>query len=565
LGTSRTKVKSQDLNQKKPRRSEMSPRIHNLGLPRIGEKRELKFALEKYWKGDMSEKALLETADALQDRLWEVQIQQGQDFLTVGDFSLYDHVLDASFLLGHLPDRFQNLPRQGSALEAYFAAARGITLAQDGQEKRNLPAQALTKWFDTNYHYLVPELEPQTHFSLQKDRLSRTIQRAKGHGHPLKYKVLGPLTYLYLCQDKRKPASLESIMKRKSSELRLVPKLDYLPELLRVFQELFAFLTDQGITWIQVDEPFLVYDDMSQDWIRSFTGAYEILGPQFPLILTSYFDHLGDNLPTFLAAPVSGFHLDYPAHRNELHQIQADLNPQQILSLGVVSGRNVWSSNLLEISEGLEDLSQKLGERLWLAPSADLLHLPWSLSIESLPAALEGRLAFAVERLTELRRLKAQLNGEQPWTPEEKEKYHRIQKAGDAVIKERRQKIADLEEGEFHRVPPQERQRLQQARWGLPNFPTTTIGSFPQTPTIRKLRRLHNTGELTEKSYRLNIQQIIKENIANTGGDRPGCSGSRGTGAIRYGEFFCRRPGGLLAVPGRAGCSPTGAAVSDLR
>jgi 5-methyltetrahydropteroyltriglutamate--homocysteine methyltransferase len=502
----------------------MSVVIHNLGLPRIGQGRELKFVLEKYWKGAIPWEEVQTTAREVKEANWEAQKSTGQDYLTLGDFSYYDHVLDTGFLLGHVPQRFQSLLEDANPQEAYFAAARGLSLmektsSQDrGISSQQIPPQALTKWFDTNYHYLVPELEEGTSFGFDPQGTSRRaaqtiaeqVRQARAYGLPLKFKVLGPLSYLYLSQDKRPYRKVEA----KSTGFP-DPRLDYLPELLGAYQDLFAFLRAQGIAVFQVDEPVLVLDSLGEDWLGAFEQAYGVIGPLYPIILTTYFGDLGENLRPFLGAPVRGFHLDLEAHRARLEEILEPLGEEQVLSLGVVPGRNVWAADLEELQQMLSPLAAALGERLWLAPGSDLLHLPWSIAEEDPPQELKGRLAFAYERLQELKTLQALLQGSKELSAEERQAYAQRREGIQQLRQARQARVEALGSGEnFHRLPAAQRQTLQQSRLGLPDYPTTTIGSFPQTGTIRKLRKLYRQGVLTERNYRLNIQQIIRENIA---------------------------------------------------
>lgn len=471
--------------------------LHNLGFPRIGRKRELKKALEAYWQGQSSESELEQTAAQLRAQNW--QLQQGLDWLPVGDFSLYDQVLDLSFTLGNIPARLQHLA--GSELDNYFRLARGRS-AQDSACSC-IHAGEMTKWFDTNYHYIVPEVTAQTEFSLQSSRLLRQFREAKAQGIQAKPVLIGPLTYLWLCK-----------AKDQSEPLTLLPRL------LPVYQQLLQVLQQAGAEWIQLDEPILA-TELSESWQLAFVSAYSLLAEvPVKLLLASYFGRLGANLPLLQALPVAGIHLDAVRGRAEVQQVLQGLAPQQVLSLGVIDGRNIWKTDLTAVLDWLEPIAALLGDRLWLAPSCSLLHVPVDLDSEQkLLPELKNWLAFAKQKLQELQILGLALNQGRLLVAEAL-----IDNA--AAITSRRQSALvhnPAVQQALQQIRPEQAQRKspylvraqqQAARFALPLYPTTTIGSFPQTTAIRQARLALKKGTISAAQYRDQMQTEIAHAVA---------------------------------------------------
>ncbi|EJI85826.1 5-methyltetrahydropteroyltriglutamate--homocysteine S-methyltransferase [Alishewanella aestuarii B11] len=471
--------------------------LHNLGFPRIGRKRELKKALEAYWQGQSSESELEQTAAQLRAQNW--QLQQGLDWLPVGDFSLYDQVLDLSFTLGNIPARLQHLA--GSELDNYFRLARGRS-AQDSACSC-IHAGEMTKWFDTNYHYIVPEVTAQTEFSLQSSRLLQQFREAKAQGVQAKPVLIGPLTYLWLCK-----------AKDQSEPLALLPRL------LPVYQQLLQTLQQAGAEWIQLDEPILA-TELSEPWQLAFVGAYSLLAEvPVKLLLASYFGRLGANLPLLQALPVAGIHLDAVRGRAEVQQVLQGLAPQQVLSLGVIDGRNIWKTDLTAVLDWLEPIAALLGDRLWLAPSCSLLHVPVDLDSEQkLLPELKNWLAFAKQKLQELQILGLALNRGRLLVAEAL-----IDNA--AAIASRRQSALvhnPAVQQALQQIRPEQAQRQspypvraqqQAARFALPLYPTTTIGSFPQTTAIRQARLALKKGTISAAQYRDQMQTEIAHAVA---------------------------------------------------
>ncbi len=474
---------------------------HNLGFPRIGKKRELKFALERYWKGEITELALTDIAAELNARHW--QDQAVLDWIPVGDFSLYDHVLDTSFLLGNIPARAAALP--GSELDRYFRVARGRS-ANDSACSC-VHAGEMTKWFDTNYHYIVPEFDSATRFSLNATRLLEQIRQARQFHRQIKPVIIGPVTYLWL--GKSKDGS---------------DKLELLDDLLAAYAQLFQSLQQAGVEWVQIDEPVLVME-LSEAWKYALRKAYfQLQASPLKLMLTTYFGQLQDNLQLACELPVAGLHLDAISAQDEVAKVIDWLPSHKILSLGVVNGRNVWKTDLTATLDWLEPVAARLQDRLWLAPSCSLLHVPVDLDSEQkLDAEIRTWLAFALQKLDEVKLLAAALNHGRESVAAQ---LHSNRAAIDSRSQSRRvhrdnvkARVLAIDEAmELRRSGYRQRAALQREKFQLPLFPTTTIGSFPQTQQIRKIRQAFRTGQLSERDYReamrLEIEACVYEQEA---------------------------------------------------
>lgn len=467
---------------------------HNLGFPRIGKNRELKFALEKYWKGTISEQALLEIATDLRAQHW--QDQALLDWIPVGDFSLYDHVLDTSFMLGNIPARVSAL--SGSAMDNYFRVARGRSVS-DSSACSCVSAGEMTKWFDTNYHYIVPEFDKNTQFSLNSSRLLEQIQQAKQTHPQVKPVILGPVTYLWLGKSKDG-----------------MDKLDLLDDLLNVYAQLLHELENAGIQWVQVDEPILVME-LTQEWKHALRKTYyQLQATPINLLLTTYFGELQDNLQLACELPVDGLHLDAVMAKDEIAKVIDWLPSHKILSLGVINGRNIWKTDLTETLDWLEPIYARLQDRLWLAPSCSLLHVPVDLGSEQkLDADIQSWLAFAMQKLNEVAVLAKALDHGRDSVAE-------ILQENSAAITSRKQskrvhqaavkaRVLEINAAMGTRQSPyHQRAIVQREKFQLPLFPTTTIGSFPQTQEIRQTRRDFREGKLSESAYRQAMQKEIE-------------------------------------------------------
>ncbi|KFI08522.1 5-methyltetrahydropteroyltriglutamate--homocysteine S-methyltransferase [Massilia sp. BSC265] len=465
---------------------------HNLGFPRIGTHRELKFALERYWKDPSLDSDLQAQASRLRARHWARQ--SALDFVPVGDFSLYDGVLDMSFTLGNIPERARR--HGGSPLDQYFRVARGRATVDDACGC--VHAGEMTKWFDTNYHYIVPEFDGATRFALDTTRLREQLQEARDAGVRAKPVILGPLTYLRLGKSKD------------GSE-----RLALLPALLPVYAELLDWLGAEGVEWVQVDEPALV-TDLDARWRQACADAYAHLAGHGPkLLLATYFGALEENLSLACALPVAGLHLDAIAAPHEVEAAIALLPSDRVLSLGVIDGRNVWKTDLHATLAWLEPVARRLGERLWIAPSCSLLHVPADLELETgMDPELRSWLAFAVQKLEELRLLQSALDHGRVGVQD-------ALIANAAAVDRRRasprvhqpqvaEAVGALSPALGRRASPHaQRAAVQAAVLALPPYPTTTIGSFPQTPEIRQARLRHKRGELGDDGYRAAMQAEI--------------------------------------------------------
>ncbi len=461
---------------------------HIPGYPRIGAGRALKTALEGYWNGTLPAESLVAAAQQLRLAHWEKQAAT-LGCLTVGDFSLYDHVLDHALLWGAVPARFGVEGEPG--LAEYFALARG---------NAHQPALEMTKWFDTNYHYLVPELSPHQAFSLHPQALLAQVEEARRFGRPLKVVLLGPVSFLYLS---KAPGG---------------DRLQGLDSLVRCYDALLALLAQHQVEWVQMDEPILAFE-LAPHWQAAFERAYGALGKHRPpVLLTTYFGDVSHHIDLITRLPVEGVHLDLVrAPQQQAAWLEA-LPAHWVLSAGIVDGRNVWRLPLDTACRQLQGLRDKLGERLWIATSCSLLHVPVTLAEETgLDAELRTWLAFADEKLEELRVLAAALTQ----GPEaESAAFAAARQAllsrrlsprvHDRAVKDR---LLTLPQTGTRRPRPfAERRALQQARLQLPLLPTTTIGSFPQTTEIRAQRAAFRRGTLTAEAY----QAAIRAEVART-------------------------------------------------
>jgi 5-methyltetrahydropteroyltriglutamate--homocysteine methyltransferase len=430
-----------------------------LGYPRIGPHRELKRALESYWAGETDQAALLRTGADLRAASWRRLAGLGLDHVPVGTFSYYDHVLDTALLVGAVPDRF----RAPSTLDTYFAMARGTAAT---------PPLRMTKWFDTNYHYLVPEIGPDTAFALAPEPLRAELAEAAALGLRARPVVLGPVTFLLLAE----PAP--------GSPPGFTP-LDRLPDLLPVYAELLA---DLPTDWVQLDEPALVADRTGAE-LSAVRTAYDALGDRSDrpgLFVATYFGDPGPALPVLAGTPVEAIGLDLvrgPAPAVDL--------PAKTVVAGVVSGRDVWRT---DPAAALGRLDGIRAARVTVSTSCSLLHVPYDLDAEpDLDPALRDRLAFADQKVAEVLALAAA------------DRPH-------ATVQPRPSTSVTPRDG--HRSPYQVRRAAQAGRLRLPVLPTTTIGSFPQTPDLRAARAAHAAGRLDTGAYEDRLRAEIRHVIA---------------------------------------------------
>ena len=457
--------------------------FHLSGYPRVGAKRELKFAVEAYWKGAKSEAELQETAAEIRRLNWATQKAAGADLVPVGDFSFYDHVLDLLCTLGGIPSRF-GFDAANLTLEQYFQLARGNATQM---------AMEMTKWFDTNYHFIVPEWSADTEFKVNAKNLIAQIKEAKAQGHDIKPTLVGPITLTYLGKKKEDfGCRIEKIL---------------LPKLLPAYTQLLRELAAEGVDWIQIDEPILA-TDVAQVWLDAFAPVYkELANTGVRIILGTYFAGVAEHVKLLGSLPVHGVHIDCVRAPEQLAVFAEQFPTNKVLSVGLIDGRNVWKANLTQVIDTLEPVKAKFQNNLWIAPSCSLLHSPQDLAVEEkLNGEIKSWMAFAAQKLVELGVVKRALE-------HGKDSVAAELKASDAAAADRatnklihndavKARLANLPKGADQRKSPfAERIKAQQAWMNLPILPTTTIGSFPQTTEIRHARAAFKKGELSAADY----------------------------------------------------------------
>ena len=478
----------------------------NLGFPRIGHHRELKAALERFWSGELDEIGLETAARGLRTRHWKLQCGQGIGHIPSGDFSLYDHVLDTACMLGAIPPGY-GWSDGPVSLASYFALARGsreTALERAAGIAPGLPALEMTKWFDTNYHYLVPRLAPDQRFTLTVNQPLLRFQEAQALAIRTRPVLLGPISFLMLAK----------------TEDGSCP-LNLLDGLLPVYTQILRELAEASVAWVQMDEPVLALD-LPQPVREAFVRAYEALGRGIApdVLLTSYFGPLGENLAMAAQLPVAGLHVDMVRGRAELDAVLDTLPDERWLSLGMVDGRNVWRSDLRVAFDTLRHVGERRGtRRLMVAPSCSLLHVPVDVRQETqLGSEVEGWLAFAVQKLEEVADLARGLEeGEAAIASRLRSSDAAVQSRQASVAVHRpavARRLADVNQAMLHRTSPYPVRRVaQQAQLGLPLFPTTTIGSFPQTAEVRRARAALSRKDLTTEAYERMIEGWIDDAV----------------------------------------------------
>lgn len=466
----------------------------NLGFPRVGGMRELKKAVEAYWRGKMDAEELQKIAKDLRHNHWQTQNEAGVDFIPSNDFSFYDHVLDMCALLGAVPARY-NWSGDHVDLDTYFSMARG---------NDNVTAMEMTKWFDTNYHYIVPEFEEGMRFKISSSKVFDQFVEAKEAGFDTHPVLVGPVSFTHLGKGQYEGYDPHEIM----------------TQILPVYKEILQKLESQGATWVQMDEPFLamdVCDTTRAHYTKLFTELANAL-PNMKLMVTTYFEGLRDNLQTAVNLPVAGLHIDLCRAPQQLDEVLTAVKPtDKVLSLGVVDGRNIWRNDLSESLKILEKAVSELGQdRVIAAPSCSMLHSPVDLSVEQkLDDELKGWMAFATQKLSELSTLaKGATQGREVIKAEllesdaAQERRKTSTRIHDEAVKMRMQSITpDMAK---RNAPFAERMKAQQDNLDMPLYPTTTIGSFPQTQDIRKARAAHKKGEMSLSDYEAAMEKEIE-------------------------------------------------------
>lgn len=468
--------------------------LNSLGFPRIGRRRELKFALEKYWRGESTQAELCEVASELRRTHWQWQTAAGVEQVPVGDFAFYDQVLTLSATLNAIPDRHRG---EGAIdLDTLFRVARGR--APTGQDA---PASEMTKYFNTNYHYLVPELTQNQEFSIAYEQFFDEVSEAQALGYKAKPVLLGPVSYLHLA-------------KTVGQEFN---KLSLLSNLLTAYADILARFAAQGVEWVQLDEPVLALE-LDTQWQAAIAETYQALSTvNVKVLLASYYGGIVHHQALVSALPVAGLHLDLVTAPEQLAVFANALRSEQILSVGVVNGRNVWAADIDLIAERIGAVARDLGDRLWIGTSCSLLHSPVDLDVEvKLLPVLRKQLAFAKQKLLELSKIRQLLLAP---NSDEAQKISafciaRRQAKAQAADKQVIERVAALTTADYERVSDfSVRQSVQQQKYRLPLLPTTTIGSFPQTPAIRGLRSRWRKGEISDAQYTEQLQQVTRDTI----------------------------------------------------
>ncbi|WP_421934354.1 5-methyltetrahydropteroyltriglutamate--homocysteine S-methyltransferase [Phenylobacterium sp.] len=488
----------------------MTVTVASLGFPRIGPRRELKTALERFWSGKSDAETLLAIAADLRAKTWARQRDLGVDHIPSNDFSFYDHVLDTSAMVGAVPNIY-GWTGGPVALDSYFAMARGAQGEAEHadcgpghhQHTVDVPAAEMTKWFDTNYHYLVPEVSPGQTFALSSTKALDEFKEARAQGVHTRPVLLGPVTFLKLAKSKDETFN----------------PLTLLDDLIPVYAKVLNQLELAGATWVQIDEPCLVLDLDEADR-AALARAYWLLSrtaPGIKLMLATYFGGLGENLETALTLPVAGLHVDLIRAPDQLEDVMAGAPATMALSLGVIDGRNVWRADLEKILNRLSPLL-KGGREIVLAPSCSLLHTPIDLDQEKgLDADVRTWLAFAIQKIEELVVLAGALNNGWASVAETlaasaaaAQARRTSPKIHDAAVSAR---LVQVDAAMTKRASAfAARRKVQIERLNLPAFPTTTIGSFPQTDEVRKARAAHGKGDLNDADY----ETFLREETART-------------------------------------------------
>jgi 5-methyltetrahydropteroyltriglutamate--homocysteine methyltransferase len=475
----------------------------SLGFPRIGPDRELKRATEAYWAGRVPAEELLDVARRLRVERWRAQRDAGVEHVPSNDFSLYDHVLDTAVLVGAVPERYL-APADGGrvdGLDVYYAMARGARTPE-----RDVEALGMTKWYDTNYHYIVPEVGPGTRFRLSSTKPLDEYAEALEQGIRTRPVLLGPLSFLLLSR---------------AAERGFHPVALLLDPLVEVYAELLARLGEAGAEWVQVDEPCLVRDRTAEE-LAALERAYAQLAlvPSVKLMVQTYYGAVGDAFPVLARLPVAGVGLDLTAAEN-LERVTSEGFPaDKVLSAGVVDGRNVWVNDLDASLRRLERIADRVdADRLVVSPSCSLLHVPLDVERETgLDPELRGWLSFARQKLEEVAVLTRGVNEGRAAVAAELE-ANRVRLRSRAAsprtrIPAVRERAAAVEVDRMARPAPfAERKRLQAERLGLPLLPTTVVGSFPQRPELRAARRRFRQGQLPAAEYERLLRREVEHAV----------------------------------------------------
>ena len=481
---------------------------NNLGYPRVGAFRELKKANEAYWAKKISAEELLQAGLKIREGNWKTQKDTGIDLIPSNDFSFYDQVLDLSLTVGAIPARYNSLlnkiDRQYN-LDLYFAMARGFQ-----EEGVDVTAMEMTKWFDTNYHYIVPEFTKDQQFKLTSEKFLNEYNEAKSLGIETKPVLIGPITYLLV--GKEKEAGFN--------------RIDLIDRLLPVYEEILAKLAAAGAQYVQIDEPYLALD-IDADVKALYSKVFEklaVAAQGIKLVVATYFEALRDNEEVAVNLPVHALHLDLVRGENQLDTVLAKVPASLTLSLGVVEGRNIWKNDYEKSLAKIKQAVNALGaDRVWVAPSSSLLHVPFDLdnedNEESLPAEVKNWLAFAKQKLAEVKDLAILADGEVDAKTAERFEANKAaaerRRTSPLIHKpEVKERTANITDDDATRTSPfPVRKAAQQEKFNLPAFATTTIGSFPQTKDVRKWRADLKKGAITQEQYDKEIAEETERTI----------------------------------------------------
>lgn len=479
-------------------------KTHILGYPRIGAKREIKKACEKYWSGKIKLDELVEAGKEQRHYNWNLQKKAGLDLVPVNDFSFYDHILDMTLTVGAIPNRYSVL-KDFEPQDLYFAMARGY---QKGNY--DIIPMEMTKWFDTNYHYIVPEFTKDQKFEYFSDKITEEYREAKAFGVNPKPVIIGPVSFLLLGKEKEDGFD----------------RIDLVDSLLPVYFEILEKLKNEGAEWIQFDEPFLAMD-LNDKQEKVYKDVYTQINNQFSnlkFLLATYFEGLNDNTDLAVSLPVEALHLDLVRAPEQLHEVLSKIPDSLMLSLGIVDGRNIWKNDYNHSLNIIKEASYQKDEReLMISTSCSLLHVPYDLDLEdneeALPAEVKNWMAFAKQKLEEVKTLA--MASDMKTLFEVKDALIENKEAIDSrknstlIHKDSvNQRFNTISEEMLRRYSEfQKRQQIQRSELDLPEFPTTTIGSFPQTKEVRQLRRKFKKQEISKEEYENKLKEKIREVI----------------------------------------------------
>ncbi|WP_185860635.1 5-methyltetrahydropteroyltriglutamate--homocysteine S-methyltransferase [Blattabacterium cuenoti] len=472
---------------------------HNLGYPRIGIRRELKKVCEAYWSNKIDSNALFEVGKKIREENWKTQDKADLDLIPCNDFSFYDHVLDMSLLLGVVSEPYLSIPvihNHNNNIDLYFSMARGFQ--KNGWD---IKAMEMTKWFNTNYHYIVPEFDKNQKFSIFSNKIFDELEESKNilkSIKKIKPVLIGPVSYLFLGKEKEKSFH----------------KMDLIENIIPIYIKIINKLKDKGINWIQLDEPILVLD-MSEKEKKVFKYAYGEISKfcsKINILLTSYFDGISENISLLQDVSVQALHIDLVENSNQLEQVLSFFSKESkmILSLGLIDGRNIWKNNYANSIQKIKRTIESIGEdRVMIAPNCSLLHVPIDIEYEnSIHIDIKNKMSFAKQKIYELNDLEKIVKGNKSILLSNS---YILKKSSsifhDKKIKERTTKIT--EQDIQRKNPFHIRQKKQKKKFHLPLFPTTTIGSFPQTKEIRSLRNKFRKKELSQEKYDEKIKNFI--------------------------------------------------------